>query len=216
MINKILISILASHFLMSVFIHSLSDSIQFFVWNFFLLCQSFLLCICLGLSISYKNQKEKALCFAASIFCGYGLVDFVAEWSVADSELYNYVVVIFSVILFCGIFPFAGLIVSRSLMPRGSEYNSEESFLVYKKPVNWSGLIGMAFQAPYGHCSLVTQGRVFKFKRGELIEEDYFDKKDNLHIKILPVKLEEARKLLGTEWSLNNNCFNVFKKFNRD
>lgn len=73
--------------------------------------------------------------------------------------------------------------------------------------------MGLAFQAPYGHCSLITEGQYFRFKKGEVVEEKYVEKKDDLHIKILPVKLEEARKLLGTEWSLNNNCFNVFKKF---
>ena len=90
-----------------------------------------------------------------------------------------------------------------------------ESYLVYKKPSNWSGLLGLAFQAPYGHCSLVTKGKVFKFKKGELIEEEYSEKKDDLHIKIMPVKLEDVRKLLETEWSINNNCFNIFRKFNK-
>ena len=213
MLSKILGIILAINFLQIFFIHSLSDDMQFFVWNVYMLLQCFLLTIISQNCINYKDQKNKALNFVILIFAAYNLVDFIAEWSVSETPLYNYTVVVFSVILFCVILPFSALIICRSLMPIGSEYNDNHSYLVYKKPTNWSGLLGLAFQAPYGHCSLVVEGQHFHFKKGEIIEEKYVEKKDNLHIKILPVKLEEARKLLGTEWSLNNNCFNVFKKF---
>ena len=213
MLNKILGIVLATNFLQVAFIHSFSDNTQFFVWNVYMLLQCFLLSVIIHQSINYKEQKTKALNFVVLIFATYNLIDFVAEWSVAQTELYNYTVVVFSVILFCGVLPFSALVICRSLMPTGSDYKEGDSYLVYKKPTNWSGLMGLAFQAPYGHCSLVCEGQHFHFKKGEIVEEKYVEKKDDLHIKIIAVKLEEARKLLGTEWSLNNNCFNVFKKF---
>lgn len=213
MLSKIFGIILAINFLQIFFIHSLSDDMQFFVWNIYMLLQCFLLAIISQSCINYKDQKNKALNFVILIFAAYNLVDFIAEWSVSETPLYNYTVVVFSVILFCVILPFSALVISRSLMPMGSDYKESDSYLVYKKPTNWSGLLGLAFQAPYGHCSLVAEGQHFRFKKGELIEEKYVEKKDDLHIKIISVNLNEARKLLGTEWSLNNNCFNVFKKF---
>lgn len=213
MLSKIFGIILAINFLQIFFIHSLSDDMQFFVWNIYMLLQCFLLAIISQSCINYKDQKNKALNFVILIFAAYNLVDFIAEWSVSETPLYNYTVVVFSVILFCMILPFSALVICRSLMPTSSEYNDKDSYLVYKKPTNWSGLLGLAFQAPYGHCSLVVEGQHFRFKKGELIEEKYVEKKDDLHIKIISVNLNEARKLLGTEWSLNNNCFNVFKKF---
>jgi len=213
MTDKVLIFLLFFNFCLGIFINNLPYHCQFFVWNFFILAEIFLLSLCLGKLVSYKNQKTKALATCLLIFSGFWLVSFVGEWIFSHTSYYNQTVIFFSIILFCLIFPAVAIISSRCAMPKNSKFDKKDSYLVYKKPRNWSGLIGLALQPPYGHCSLVTKNKIFKFKKGEVIEEEYFFSTEDLHIKILPVKLKEARKLLGTQWSLNNNCFRVFRKF---
>lgn len=213
MLNKCLGATLVIIFLQIFFIRAIPEPIRVSVWEVYLLLQAFLISLVCNQLISYKNQKTKSLNFVILIFSAYNLVSYFAEWFSAGLKIYPYVILAFNIILFCCIIPITALIISRSLIPEPSSYFSDGSYLVYKKPTNWSGLMGLVFQAPYGHCSLVTSGRVFKFKHGEIVEENYVEQKEDLLVKILPVKLEDARELIGTPWSLNNNCFNIFKKF---
>lgn len=120
-----------------------------------------------------------------------------------------------STIFLCFIIPVLYRYISDSVQLKSSEYCSSKSFLVYKRPRNLSGSICALVTAPYGHCSLVTLGKEFSYKNGVLIERE-FSPSNNLTFQKIPrVELNSVRAMLGTKWSIFNNCFRTFKKFSK-
>lgn len=193
---------------------SLPQEMQIMTWNILLLIQPVVLALIANHLISYRQQQLKSLNFVFLILAVFTLVDFIFEWTTSLYQIYDYVRIALSVILFVVIIPITASIIATCFLPKGEYYLSGKSYLVYKKPLNWCGLLALVFKAPYGHCFLVTKNRSFKFKNGRVIQENYSFQPDNLHIRIASVKLSEARELLGLKWSLRNNCFSVFQKFN--
>ena len=114
------------------------------------------------------------------------------------------------------ILPICCNIICKGFFIKESNYIDGNSFLVYKRPKNWYGMLALLFKAPFGHCFLVTKNRCFKFKKGILIERHYVPSPDVLHLSIPLVSLKDARKLLKTKWSLKKNCFSVFNQFKKD
>lgn len=120
-----------------------------------------------------------------------------------------------STIFLCFIIPVLYRYISDSVQLKSSEYCSSKSFLVYKRPRNLSGSICALVTAPYGHCSLVTLGKEFAYKNGILIEREFLPSNNLTFQKIPQVELVSVRAMLGTKWSVFNNCFRTFKKFSK-
>jgi len=138
-------------------------------------------------------------------------------------SLFEYCILLFSPTLFfvtstiflCFIIPVLYRYISDSIQLKSSEYCSSKSFLVYKRPRNLSGSICALVTAPYGHCSLVTSGREFVYKKGILVEKDFLHSNNLTFRKIPQVELGSVRAMLGMKWSISNNCFRTFKKFRK-
>jgi hypothetical protein len=117
------------------------------------------------------------------------------------------------VVFICLVIPFLYRYIIENFHPISDAYNTHDCFLVYKRPHNISGSICALLTAPYGHCSLVIKNKEFIYKGGTLIEREFFNKNNLTFKKIDNINLSEIRKLLGTKWSLRNNCFSTFNKF---
>ena len=115
----------------------------------------------------------------------------------------------------CFIIPFLYRYLSESMRMKSDQYMYPDSFLVYKSPSNLSGSMCALITAPYGHCSLVTYGREFIYKKGVLIEREFTNSNILTFKKIPRVELLDIRKIVGKKWSVFNNCFRTFKKFRK-
>lgn len=120
-----------------------------------------------------------------------------------------------STVFTCFLIPLLYRFLSTSTLRKPQAYEYHNSFLVFKQPKNLSGSICALVTAPYGHCSLVTYGREFIYKNGVLIERE-FNYSNNLTFKKIPkVELVSIRKLIGTKWTICDNCFRTFGKFRK-
>ena len=127
---------------------------------------------------------------------------------------YFYITTLFFV---CVVIPYLYRYLVESLHPVSDIYYEDDCFLVYKRPSSITGSLCALMTAPYGHCSLVVKGHEFTFKRGTVIERKLEITKPLTFKKIQPINIEEARTLVGTKWSLRNNCFATFSCFqNKD
>lgn len=118
-----------------------------------------------------------------------------------------------TIIFVCGIIPYLYRFIVESLHPVSDTYYNEGCFLAYKRPNSITGSLCSLITAPYGHCSLIIDGREFLFKSGEVIERQFEVTNKLTFKKISLVDIDKARKLIGTKWSLRNNCFNTFGHF---
>jgi len=207
---KYLLALLTIRFFELIFIEQFQGNIQIFLWNTLLLLQPILL----GLVINKvaRDKKIKVVNFVALFVSFVMLINFLSEWVFFEK---------YDVRLWCNLFIFVVVVplsanaVFRTLTPKSANFDVKKSYIVLKRPSDFFGLVAALFTAPYGHCSLVTKGKWFKFKKGSLQELDYKHNEDYCLIKIDNVRLSEIRKLLGMKWSLKNNCFTTFNKYKR-
>lgn len=216
MIKFGLIFLLLLKFTEIIFIENIPGDLQVFFWNIFLLSQAVIMSLVLHMGLSYRHQKLKSLNFVFLILSCFTLFDFVVEWTAAVFNFYGEIRLTLGVILFMAVLPACSNIISKAFFIKDSPYVEGKSFLVYKKPKNWCGMLALLFKAPFGHCFLVTKKKSFVFKKGILVEQKYILQQDNLHLSIPLVNLGDVRKLLKTKWSLKTNCFSVFNQFKRD
>ena len=208
---KYLITLLILRFGEVLFIEELEGNTQIFTWNVLLLSQPILLSLALN-QYAY-DKKAKISNFVVLIVSFIMLSNFIAEWVFYDK--FEEVRLIFSVLIFLVVVPLGFNAICRSFTPQSAEYDPKKSYVVMKRPGNFSGLIAALVTSPYGHCSLVTKGKHFKFTNGIIRERRYAHRKDVCLVEIRSVPLSEARKLLHTKWSLFNNCYTIFNKYKR-
>jgi hypothetical protein len=120
-----------------------------------------------------------------------------------------------STVFTCFLIPILYRFLSASTLSKPQAYKYPNSFLVLKKPKSLSGSICALVTAPYGHCSLVTFGREFLYKNGVLIEREFNYSNDLTFKKIQSLELTNVRNILGSKWSVYNNCFRTFGKFQK-
>tara|TARA_R110000824_G_scaffold122685_3_gene280032 strand:- start:2440 stop:3096 length:657 start_codon:yes stop_codon:yes gene_type:complete len=216
MIKFGLIFLLLVKFIEIVFIENVPVELQVFFWNLFLLVQAVGISLILHVALSYRHQKLKSLNFMFLVLSFFTLLDFLVEYAASSTKYYEQIRLIIGVILFILVLPACANILSRAFILNDNPYSNKKSFLIYKKPSNWCGMLALIMKAPFGHCSLVTKGKCFKFKSGVLVEKEYTPSQHSLHLAIPLVNLCEARKLLKTKWSLKTNCFAVFNKFKKE
>ena len=104
----------------------------------------------------------------------------------------------------------------ESLHPTSDVYVAGGSYIAYKRPSSIIGSLCALFTAPYGHCSLIVDNIEFLYRKGILVERDAKFINNLTFKKIDIVDIKEARKLVGTKWSLKNNCFTTFGCFKCD
>ena len=192
-------------------IEQFEGNTQILIWNVLLLLQPFLLS--LGVNQVIKDKKLKIVNFVVILTSFVMLSNFVIEWTFYENI--EYVRNIFNILIFVFIIPLSANAVIRTLTPESAEYDEKKSYIVLKKPCDLYGLLASLITAPYGHYSLVTKAKWFKFKRGVMQEMDYIHNKDYCLLEIGTVRLSQARQLLGLKWSLVNNCFVIFNKFRK-
>ena len=138
-------------------------------------------------------------------------------------SLFQYILLIFSpkyfyattVIFICGIIPFLYRYIIESLQPESDPYMYTGCYLVYKRPNSILGSICALITSPYGHCSLVVNNIEFTYKKGVIIERKLEITNRLTFKKIAPIRIDEVRKLVGSKWSLRNNCFTTFRHFKK-
>ena len=208
---KYLCSYIVLHYTFTFFIGFVNEDMQPIMWSFFMHAQIILLAICIftlpDIDFKFKSIAFIVLFIATiSLFC-----------AVIEVSLYNYmenVAIITNIIKVVAVIPIAMFCVSRSIIDFPSEeYYEDRSYFAYARPKNLTGWCSFLVTAPFGHKMLITQGKIFKFKRGVLVEKT-FNPSLNMQLKrIKDVPLEEARKMLGTKWGVFKNCFKIFNQY---
>lgn len=194
---------------------------QYFCWNIAILVSLVAVSFLLLLEIPYNKYFRKFSSFLIFDICVYALIDFIS-WAVLEAQgeqnLYfgEYIAILISLLL-TAVFIRCYL---KHFFKKSDKFERDGSFLVYKYPKSFLGILSSIYTAPYGHCFLLIDRKKFYYKRkGDLVEEvislkEIERKKDRLFFKrIDDVDIEEARKLVGKKWSFFNNCFSTFRRF---
>lgn len=203
-----LILFLVLKFIFSILVDYFSESTQMFLWSSFLLTQPILLALALKKLV--KDPRVKIAAFVVLVVSVTALFGFIIEWFLYEHfENISHIIEIVNILV---IVPLCFNAICKLDTNRSDEYSPEGSYLGFRNPKNFFGLIASLIKSPYGHCSLITKGKMFKFNKGILREIEYKDSKDFYLKKTRAVSLCEARKLVGSKWSFFNNCFTVFRK----
>lgn len=180
-----------------------------FVWVVFILMQPILLS--LAIKQLSRNPKVKVINFVVLITSCVVLVNFITEWFLY--EHFEKISEILNVLLLLIVVPISFNAVCKLFIIQAAVYNENKSYFGFKKPTNVFGLIASLVKSPYGHCFLITKGKMFKFKDSVIREIEYKHSNDYCLKEIREVPLREARKLIGSKWGYFNNCFTIFRKF---
>ncbi len=192
----------------------LPEEIQYFYWETAHLLFLFAVSAIFFFEVRYSNFYRKFLSYLVMNIAGFGFMDYIVRVFVESNYNHNNLMIyaLYFLASTCFFIAFA-LSYLKYFIKKTDKYCEGESFLVYSYPKSFSGLISTIITAPYGHCSLVVDGKKFYFKDGEIVER-YFGLTDEFIFKKIPtVNIAEARKLLGKKWSLTNNCFRIFRRF---
>jgi len=167
------------------------------------------------LSLAIKNLSSnpavKVVNFIVLITSSILFVNFVLEWFLF--ERFENISRILNIILMLIVLPLCFNAICKLFVVENSTYEEGKSYFGFKKPVNIFGLIAALVKSPYGHCFLITKGKMFKFSKGIVKEVDYKHSDDFCLRRIKNVPLSEAEKLVGRKWTLFNNCFTIFRTF---
>lgn len=185
------------------------DDWGLFAWVVFILIQPILLSLAIKNMVT--NPKVKIINFVVLTTSIIVLSNFVIEWFLYDR--FEGISRILNLLLVLIIVPLCFNAVCKLFVVESSEYDETKSYFGFKKPVNVFGLIAALLKSPYGHCFLITGGRMFKFSKGIIKEVEYKHSKEFCLKQIKTVTLCQARDLVGRKWSLFNNCFTIFRKF---
>jgi hypothetical protein len=187
----------------------ISDDKGLLVWALYLLIQPVVLS--LAIKNLFSNPVVKVVNFIVLITSSILFVNFVLEWFLF--ERFENISRILNIILMLIVLPLCFNAIFKLFVVENSTYEEGKSYFGFKKPVNIFGLIAALVKSPYGHCFLITKGKMFKFSKGIVKEVDYKHSDDFCLRRIKNVPLSEAEKLVGRKWTLFNNCFTIFKVF---
>lgn len=207
---KYLLSDLVLKFLYVICYRHIPAEFDVLVWVLFILIQPILLSLAIKKLV--HNPKIKIINFVVLVTSVCLLCNFLLEWFLYD--YFKNISVLLNILLFLIIIPLSFNAIFRLFQFNNTPYNAEKTYLAYKKPKNFFGLVGSLINSPYGHCFLVTNGQKFYFSKGHLHEAEYIHNKNICLKKIRYVSLHRARDLIGTKWSIFNNCFTVFRRLN--
>lgn len=184
-----------------------SEEFAWVVFNISQLMESSLLPLVCLLLCKPCEFKLRTLAFAILVFNVFA----IAEYCLLTFNPTMFYAT--STIFVCVLIPVLYRYLSESLREKHVEYSPSGSFLTYKRPRNITGTICALVTAPYGHCSLITDGTEFKYSKGVLVERP-FPLSNNLTFHKIPyVELSCIRPMVGMKWSVFNNCFRTFNKF---
>lgn len=187
----------------------ISDDKGLLVWALYLLIQPVVLS--LAIKNLSSNPAVKVVNFIVLITSSILFVNFVLEWFLF--ERFENISRILNIILMLIVLPLCFNAICKLFVVENSTYEEGKSYFGFKKPVNIFGLIATLVKSPYGHCFLITKGKMFKFSKGIVKEVDYKHSDDFCLRRIKNVPLSEAEKLVGRKWTLFNNCFTIFRTF---
>jgi hypothetical protein len=192
-----------------MFIGYFGDNMQVFLWSSFLLTQPILLALALKKLV--RDPRVKIAAFVVLVVSITALFGFILEWLLYEHfENISHIIDIVNILV---IVPLCFNAICKLYTAISARYNPEKSYFGFKKPVNIFGLIAALVKSPYGHCFLITKGKMFKFSKGIVKEVDYKHSDDFCLRRIKNVPLSEAEKLVGRKWTLFNNCFTIFRTF---
>lgn len=206
---KYLIAFLILKFVITVVIDYFTPENQVFLWSMNLLTQPVLLS--LAVKDLIKDPRIKVVAFVVMVASVTALLAFIVEWFLY--EKFKNISVMINAITFLVLVPLSFNAICRLFTMNPTQYSEDKSYFAFKKPSNIFGLIASLVKSPYGHCVLITKGRMFKFSNGILGEFAFKPSKDYFLKEIKTVSLCKPRKLLGQRWSIFNNCFTIFRKF---
>ncbi|MGB0495789.1 MAG: hypothetical protein ACPGJI_05475 [Kangiellaceae bacterium] len=204
-----LILFLLLKFTFTMFIGRFEDSAQVFLWSAFLLTQPILLS--LALKNLVRDPRVKIAAFVILVVSITALTGFVIEWCLY--EHFKEISSIIEILNIMVIVPLCFNAICKLYISISARYNPGKSYLGFLKPKNTFGLVAALVKSPYGHCFLITEGKMFKFSKGVLVEVSYKDSKSFYLKEINRVPIYEVRKLVGSKWGFFNNCFTVFRKY---
>lgn len=176
-------------------------------WNIIQMVESVILPTVSFVLCDRSKYNIRAILLAVIIFNICSLLQYIL---LISNPEYFYIT---TLIFICLIIPYLYRYVVESLHPISDMYYEDDCFLVYKRPSSITGSLCALITAPYGHCSLVVEGQEFTFKHGVVIERKLEVTNKLTFKKIQPIDIREARTLVGTKWSLKNNCFATFSCF---
>lgn len=185
------------------------DDTGLLVWALYLLIQPVVLS--LAIKNLSSNPAVKVVNLIVLITSSILFVNFVLEWFLF--ERFENISIILNIILMLIVLPLCFNAICKLFVVENSTYEEGKSYFGFKKPVNIFGLIAALVKSPYGHCFLITKGKMFKFSKGIVKEVDYKHSDDFCLRRIKNVPLSEAKKLVGRKWTLFNNCFTIFRTF---
>lgn len=204
-----LILFLILKFVFTMFIPYFGENMQVFLWSSFLLTQPILLALALKKLV--RDPRVKIAAFVVLVVSVTALFGFIIEWLLyGHFENISHIIEIVNILV---IVPLCFNAICKLYLVDIAVYDPEKSYFCFRKPKNIFGLMAALVKSPYGHCSLITKGKMFKFSKGVLKEIEYKDSKDFCLKEIRAVSLCEARKLVGNRWGFFNNCFTIFRKY---
>lgn len=180
-----------------------------FLWNAYVLTQPVLLALALKRLV--RDSRVKIAAFVVLVITLVSLISFMVEWFLYEQfPDVSYFIEALNLLI---LLPLAINAMCKLYSITPATYDPQKSYLAFRKPKSLLGFIAALVKSPYGHCSLITKERRFKFSRGILSEVKFRDSGGFCLKEIRTVPLSEARELLGHRWGVFNNCFTVFRKF---
>jgi hypothetical protein len=153
---------------------------------------------------SRVNIKTRIVCLVFAFFC--------------LSYIVNVVMFVLGFSAFSGVAFLVSLFIYISLTVRtallqykesSDKYYDKGSFVIYKKPVNFTGYL-MAIFYRYGSAKIVIDGREFGYKR-VYKEKAHAYNSGLLYKRVADIDIERARLMVGNKWKWYNNCFDTVR-----
>jgi hypothetical protein len=187
--------------------------LQWIYWNMSLLVMMCLISAIFFFEIKYNHFFRKFFSFLVMCISYFSMFDYVVRVYIESGTVEYMIIYASYFVIFGCFFAFLTLSTLRFFIRSSEIYKCPGSFIAYSLPMSFSGLIAAIFKAPYGHCSLIVNGRKFSFKNGKVIESAFEGGNSLVFKRIGNVDINEARKLIGQKWTLSQNCFTVFRRF---
>ena len=165
--------------------------------------------------LTYKQLKEKVAITLLLLYNLWTLIDYLIIYffeSYTHTDILRNVTLLTSFFLFV---PSVFKILHYNFSQQSDKYiPKSRCYLVYRYPRRFQEIVTFFLYNKTGSVYLIVNGREFKYVQGILKERAHVYSERNTYKEIGNVNIKEIRKLRGQKWTLKNNCFNTFTKFN--
>ncbi len=130
-----------------------------------------------------------------------------------EPVLIHYIIGIIELFLFVSFFLYSQI---RSYEIKSDQYNTEDSFIVFKRPKNLLGFIFSCILTPVSSVCVVSQGLKYGYKMSFPFDQREYKQKEN-HILIkIDMSPDEVKKImepwLKARWTFKTNCCHIIQQ----